>query len=146
MSHFSTKDWEDFIANNLPESQQLMMEEHLYACENCLADYLHVNEQVHIIDVPETPEYRIEDLLNEMEVVIENEKRHKKTAFKPIWQYVIAASLTIILMSSGMFHHVTGIWKEAESGLTKTPVSLTDSLMDKTLSLLDHLHQTNKEG
>jgi hypothetical protein len=142
VSHYTNKEWKAFISESLQLSEQSAMEQHLYDCDACLADYLQINEQSFVIDVPDSSPDQINALLDAMNIESQTDKQKIKLINKPIWQYVIAASLTIALMSSGVFHQVTGVWKQAESGLSKKPESLTESLMNKTLSLLDNLHQT----
>jgi hypothetical protein len=141
VNHFTQKDWQGFVTNTLMPARLKAMEDHLYECEECLADYLRMNEQINCMKVPSAPVGQIDSMLQGLGVSTQKQKMRK--SLHPIWQYVIAASLTIIFMSSGLFHQVTGIWKEAESGLErKAPDSLTESLMDRTLNLIDNFQST----
>jgi predicted anti-sigma-YlaC factor YlaD len=142
MSHFTEKEWKGYTEGTLDKGQQTVMEDHLYECDACLADYLQFTQQLDHYEVPETPKGQMEELLKEMKVT-KIEKKQTKRKQNQIWHYVIAASLTLTLMSTGLFHQVTGAWTEAESSLTKkAPESMTENLMKKTLSVIDSLQST----
>jgi anti-sigma factor RsiW len=142
MSHFTQKEWKDYVTGTIHQDQQTIMEDHLYECDACLADYLHANDQFNSFEVPVAPAGQMEELQQKMKVTT-IKKKLKKNKQNPFWHYVIAASLTITLMSSGLFQQVTGVWKEAESNLTKKAnESMTENLMERTLSVIDNLQST----
>jgi predicted anti-sigma-YlaC factor YlaD len=141
MSHFTQMEWRDYVTGTIHQDQQTIMEDHLYECDACLAYYLQANDQFSF-EVPEAPAGKIEELQKEMKVTT-IKKKLRKNKQNPLWHYVIAASLTITLMSSGLFQQVTGVWKEAESNLTKKAnQSMTENLMERTLSVIDNLQST----
>ncbi|MBY6037783.1 hypothetical protein KUV80_14015 [Fictibacillus nanhaiensis] len=143
MKHFTEKEWKSYVDGSIHLEQQVIMEDHLYGCDVCLADYLRVNDQFNHFKVPETPIGQMEELLKEMNVTPKKKQQKRKNKQHPMIHYVIAASLTVYLMSSGLFHQVTGVWKDAESNVTnKAPESMTENLMDRTLILLDRLQST----
>jgi predicted anti-sigma-YlaC factor YlaD len=142
MSHFTQREWKDYVTGTIHLDQQTIMEDHLYECDGCLADFLQANDQFNRFEVPEAPAGQMEELQKEMKVTA-IKKTLKKNKQNPLWHYVIAASLTITLMSSGLFQQVTGVWKEAESNLTKKANgSMTENLMERTLSVIDNLQST----
>jgi hypothetical protein len=145
VSHYSASEWEQYVEGTLQEVRQTMMENHLYHCDECLAHYLIAKDQLYL-EVPETPEHNLDDLLNGIGAASVG-KKQRTHMISPIWHYVIAASLTMTLMSSGLFQQAAGAWREAEINLAKKQAdSITDTLMDRTLSILDRLQSAKQEG
>lgn len=172
MQHVKDSRWNDYIWDQLTDSERTELEDHLYACDQCLAAYMKALEQAEWTVQMREPEQWTEQLmkqistqaepakaiapLKENELIDNTQTAHaqhqqkSKRAVKgkrSIWQhsvfhYGVAAVITILMMSSGLFHSLAGTSFEvrAESMEPKAPVeSVSQNLVDKLFYHIDQL-------
>ncbi|WP_128894804.1 zf-HC2 domain-containing protein [Longirhabdus pacifica] len=101
--HYSESEFQHYIHHQLSIEQREQIEAHLYDCDSCLSLYTACVEKSMqssiAMDLPSIQKIEsiIEVEMNKQEVDI---KRRKRFAFV---HYVIAASITMALLSSGVF-------------------------------------------
>ncbi|BBH22666.1 hypothetical protein Back11_40110 [Paenibacillus baekrokdamisoli] len=219
MSHATMQEWQLYAAGTLSLARSEELDQHLYACEECLAIYMDVIDMITAVDHQVTPPVfaeekkgdfadRVMSAIHEAASLetfetfeafeafeaVSNEngntqKIHleKQTELdtvqidttrvikphlvvvapssrngvsrsrmplicKPLFQYTVAAVVTLILVASGVFQDVGAYAGRAEpidltsaNGAISTE-SFSQRLMEKTTSLLDTLHPTRIGG
>jgi anti-sigma factor RsiW len=150
MRHYSSEEWSAYVEGRLTAENQHEYEDHLYGCDACLQLYTDCTASLElgpaiVASIPSDPN---EAFIEQIMVRIESEKQqlHKpinplrKMALyqKPIFQYALAAAITIILMTTGIFQGITGGSEKQPLDTKQTlDASYTDQLMDKTVAILD---------
>ncbi|WP_416151180.1 anti-sigma factor family protein [Salipaludibacillus sp. HK11] len=140
MNHQTKEDWLDYVNDELPWETRAVYEEHLYTCEKCMETYLHViEESSHLLPDVENEESFVEGVLSQIEVPIYfkttkpgKTKRvfYKQTAF----HYVLAASLTVLFMSSGVFQSITTYVDEVQkTTISEESPSITQQIMNRAV-------------
>lgn len=150
MSHYTKEQWEHFASGS--EVVRGRMEEHLASCDDCLALYVEAVSSDHA-DRP-----RLRDVRAFAEAVIaaaertnraEAEPRQSRWFAKPVFQYLIAASITLVLVGSGAFEQLFDRFAEAsrETADGNAP-AISERWTDKASEWLDTLpvKQGMKEG
>ncbi|MFE4573136.1 hypothetical protein [Paenibacillus chitinolyticus] len=176
MSHRSRDEWKLYIAGEITDDRQRgLWEDHLYECDLCLELYTECLEflspTLPLPDETET-ERMIDQILarsGSLPVVQEaapmaarkqeesegnldrtEAKKHRK-ARSPrrtaLTHYAIAAAATFLLMTTGVFGHMTDQFSLVRTEQKKplaTPVS--DKLMEQTFAFFDSLHAQKPKG
>jgi anti-sigma factor RsiW len=150
MKHYCIEEWSAYVKGQLSAEAQREHEAHLYGCEACLQLYMDcitALEDEPVTNAPK-PSYMEDTWIEQIMDRIENQKQPlqmlsnplRKIALyrKPIFQYALAAAITIILMTTGIFHGITsGIEQSPPTTKQTLDASYTDQLMDKTVAMLD---------
>lgn len=153
MKHYTIAQWTEYIGGQLTEEAQNECETHLYGCDECLQVYMDCVAQLEpqpAEDLLETEAGQPEDIwIEQIMVRIEKQKQPplpfsppRKAALyrKPVFQYALAAVITIILMATGILQGVTGGINQQQPTTKQTlDASYTDKLMDKTVAMLDNI-------
>ncbi|MEH7223350.1 hypothetical protein V7112_05985 [Bacillus sp. JJ1566] len=145
MRHFSNDEWLLYIKDKLEEAKREELENHLFSCNQCLEIYMELVES----QAQELPDLENDSFTDEVvtKLPVKKEKQGKTFLQSPIFHYGIAAVVTLSLMSTGVFQSMTGIIGVVEaSSFSEQKQSVTDSLMEKTLSFFDILGANQEEG
>jgi anti-sigma factor RsiW len=159
MKHYSAEEWIAYFDRRLPTEDLQEYEAHLYGCDACLQLYMECVEKVVSIEsyhgseadtaIDATkPSYLeeawIEQIMQQIDIQKKEFRIHltpaRKTALyqKPVFQYALAAAITIILMTTGIFQGITGRIEQSPPVTKQTlDASYTDQLMDKKVAMLD---------
>jgi hypothetical protein len=148
MKHYSSEEWPAYIEGRLPAEKQREYEDHLYRCDVCMLLYTECISSLELDSVASISSDLNEAFIEQIMVRIKSERKplHKlSTPFrkpalyrKPVFQYALAAAITIILMTTGIFHGITSGIEQSPPATTQTlDASYTDQLMDKTVAMLD---------
>lgn len=146
MAHYTYDEWVQYVRDELPEQMRRSFEDHLYSCDDCLELFMQAMEKAE----NELPSFEDDGSFAEgiMEKVGEwngTDKQDEKIVpfyQKTIFQYGIAAAMTIILMASGAFKP---IFDFIESNDDPQPPSITEEMMEKTIGWVDELTKTKEE-
>lgn len=144
--HFSKRKWKDYVQNRISAPEREVMDRHLYSCESCLKWFMECVEQ-HMPPVVHTP---VDE--EKMVRIIHEERRqtgqtNQRWSQQRMWQYFIAAGITIVLMSGGVFDTVvTSVSKWEEQTVRSRDSVISDTLMNKTVAMLDELDQKLRGG
>jgi len=152
MTHYTIQEWKAYIQGD--ELDRALMDTHLLECEHCSEIYLVAVEELHE-DLPQLMNLEAfsNAIIEEIKLLPKNntnEYRHtnnKKWYMNMFFHYTVAASLTLILVSSGifdqMFDRVSQISHSTEQA-KKTTVS--EQLTNKAGKWLDAIPTKMKEG
>lgn len=106
MEHFQKEDWFLYCQGQLKEEKELLMDEHLTKCEQCLETFLCLISEDEIAEaqgiVPFDFADRVMATINQEKTKSEQQKTN--TQQKNLFVYYLAVSvITIILMGNGFF-------------------------------------------
>lgn len=143
MKHFSEDEWLTYIQDELSDSKREELEDHLFTCDQCMDVYMK------LIDTQADLLPDLDDTSFTAEVMARLPQKRKRTIYQhPLFHYGIAAIITITLMTTGVFQSITGIVAtvEASSSMAKQEQTLSNSLMEKALSIFDKIELRQKGG
>ena len=154
MMHYSEQEWMKYVKNELDKDVREEYEDHLYSCDQCLEVYLMAVEA----EEAELPLISNEvDFTNlVMAQIAETKKdkpqkqkigKKKKSIYQSaFFHYSIAAAVTILLMTTGVFQSITQYAENVQNpNLQEQRTSLTEGLVDKTFAWMDSLEGKKKE-
>jgi hypothetical protein len=149
--HYSYEDWCQYVKNEMDGSVREDVETHLYSCDKCLDIYLQVLDS----EDSELPEIQNETQFTEslMASIADINKKNvslgegKKSFYQSsAFHYLLAAAMTIFMMSTGVFQSITKVADTVQSpqAFQKTP-SFSEGLINKTFTWMDSFELKNKE-
>lgn len=150
-NHYSLEQWKKYVNDELQEEERIQLEDHLYVCDQCLDLYVTaVEAQEELLPTISNDTTFINDIMNQLpfhSIEIDRKEKTKPRFYhSTIFHYAIAASITLILMSTGFFQSIvehTEMIQNAE--MPTKEESTTVRLMDKTISWLDVFDRNTKE-
>jgi hypothetical protein len=149
MNHISYEKWLQYVKGELDSTTQIQYDDHLYSCDQCLSVYLEaVDAQEQSMPIIQNENMFTELVMQQIEQQKENTKQPlQKVNFyqKAAFHYLVAAAMTIILMSSGVFSHLMSYVNDFETKKKQEP-SVVAGLMNKSVSLIDQVEKESKEG
>lgn len=152
MTHYTMQQWQAYIQGG--EHDRASMDSHLLECVYCTENYLTVIEELqdYLPKVPNITTFT-KGVLDQIELLPNNNilnRQHltnKKWYTNMFFHYTVAASLTLILVGSGifdqMFDRVSQISQDTEQDQL---TSVADQLTNKAGKWLDALPAKQKEG
>ena len=144
MKHYTTDQWYAYTLGS--EENREVMDDHLLVCEACLSLYLSTVEDV-ADSMPALP-----DVTAFSEGILKKRSPSKtvhKRSLRPFLQYAIAASITIILVSSGVFQQLFDRYSDLNrDSADRSEPAISQQLTEKAGQWLDSLamKQQKKEG
>jgi hypothetical protein len=157
----SNRDWSAYIGQHLDAHITKEYEEHLYTCDTCLQQYMCVIDTPPQLTVKNTTHSITEHIMAEIQpakletqtrrsatlVVITPKKKQLPLTRRPLFQFGVAAVITLVLMSAGVFQGLTITISHIESTAQKDQQeSYSQKLMEKTVSMLDTIQTQPKGG
>lgn len=136
MKHLDKDFWLAYSLDRVTDMERKLAEKHLYACDHCLKLYAEAAESSHGI-WPEQAEALTEKVMSGLQSTRQNSSGHERKT--KVLHYMIAASITFLLMSSGVFHELfsyTDKWRISVIAEHDTPL-LTEKVMDRTSEVLN---------
>jgi hypothetical protein len=174
MKHYTLEQWKTYVGQELTDQEHEQFERHLESCESCLELYMlslelaadfypmlrdeqaladQVMEAIQAADQPKSMASR---------PVIEGASwSWKQNRLKlgpwirhPLFHYTVAAAITLILMSSGVFQSLADRMGQGDQLSTKPtqavpweePLSVSKKLMDQTIIVLDAIQPKLERG
>jgi len=152
-THYTYDQWLKYVNDELDEDMRILLEDHLYGCDECLDLYVGaVAEQETVLPAISNEATFTDQIMMKIANVEEKEKegiqKKKKRAFyhSALFHYTLAAAATVFLMSTGVFQTViqhTQTIQRVEASANKE--SEMTGLIDKTFSWIDTLESNKKE-
>jgi hypothetical protein len=151
MRHYSSEEWLAYIERKLSAESEREYEDHLYGCDVCLELYTAclVTLELDSVTAYSNPPDPNDAYTEQIMVRINSEKQPNKPSAplrkpalyrRPVFQYALAAAITLILMTTGVFHGITGGTGQVPLTNKQTvDASFTEQLMDKTVAMLDSI-------
>src|SRR3954468_7137503 len=155
MKHYSYEEWLKYVENELAEEVQDIVENHLYSCDQCLDLYLQavteaesalpsIADDAHFTDVVMAQVSEVQ--LPSVKSVKENRNEKKRFYQSAAFHYTIAAAMTVLLMTTGVFQSLTQYAENVQSlSFQKKETSMTAGFVDKTFAWMDSLEEKNKK-
>jgi hypothetical protein len=155
----SNRDWSAYIGQHLDAHITKEYEEHLYTCDACLQLYMCAVDTPPQLTVTNTTHEITEQIMAEIQPAeLETQARRNTTIVpitprklpltrRPLFQYGVAAVITLVLMSAGAFQSLSMTISHIESTAQKDQQeSYSQKLMEKTVSMLDTIQTQPKGG
>jgi hypothetical protein len=98
MRHFLKEDWLLFSQHLLDGQREIEMEKHLENCNDCL--------EIYIQTIEEMPAYEYSQNLTQV-IMQQIPKKKNYNKNKMLFEYFVAASITLFLMTSGVFQFIS---------------------------------------
>lgn len=177
MNHPGIEDWISYIRGELSPEDRDVWEAHLERCEACLALYIEAMERC-APSLPELPDesHFVDRLMEQFDAISDRnasteavvppanvrpgpaaalrstERLSRRTRLyrHPLFHYGLAAVITMILMSAGLFESVAdtmGHWEKSRREAVAEGVKpMSDTLMEKTSAVLDSIQPKRDRG
>ncbi|MBU8906410.1 anti-sigma factor family protein [Desertibacillus haloalkaliphilus] len=147
MTHYPIEKWKAYVNDELTEYEREEVEQHLYSCDRCLELYMAVIEQEGE-DMPVVEDERAftEAVLQETTVTVKKQRKpsiQKKTVI----HYVIAASMTLTLMTTGFFEGGIQMVSSVEQTYQHGQIdSFSAEVLNYVTGLFELLEANEREG
>jgi hypothetical protein len=149
MKHISYEEWMKYVKNELTDTVREVYDDHLYSCDQCLEPYLQAVDEYE----SELPVLSNEDEFTDLIMAqVKKAAKHEPEVSTPFYQktffhYAIAAAMTILFMSSGVFQSITKyVYTVQSSEITESTPSVTEEFVNKTLAWMDTIEIKNQEA
>ncbi|MGF2614396.1 hypothetical protein FZC84_14475 [Rossellomorea vietnamensis] len=148
MKHIPYEEWLKYVEDRLNEPVREQYEEHLYSCDHCMEIYLEALEAAETSLPALSSESRftdnvMADILGGKQMEAPGMEKEQKFYQKAPFHYIVAAAMTIVLMSTGVFQQLIGFAEEFEHD---SGPSVTNELMNKTTNFINEVeNETRKE-
>jgi hypothetical protein len=149
--HYSYEVWCQYVKNEMDGNAREDVETHLYSCDQCLDIYLQVldTEDSGLPIIPNESQFTDTIMVNIADLKKSNaslEEGKKSFYQSSAFHYILAAAMTIIMMSTGVFQSITKVADTVQSPQTlqKSP-SFSEGLIHKTFDWMDSFELKNKE-
>ncbi|WP_152396894.1 hypothetical protein [Paenibacillus guangzhouensis] len=144
MKKYSLEDWVAYMRGTLDEQVQLDMEELLLHSEEAMAEYMLALDAVEgELPEPEDHDVFADRMMQQLygksarsSGRASEKLRHRHWYEHPMFHYTIAASITFVLLISGVFNNMSG---GPHALLDQPSGSMTESIIQKAFSWLDAL-------
>lgn len=154
MKHYSYEEWMTYVKNEVDKTERKTFENHLYSCDQCLDCYLQVVAEVEndlpiIENEADFTNLIMAQIANSKLPQIQKVKEKRKTPFyqTAIFHYSIAAAMTILLMTTGVFQSITKYTESVQTpSFQEKETSVTKGIVDKTFAWMDSLEKKGKEA
>lgn len=138
--HISKEKFVQYIKGLTEEDESKQIEAHLTTCDFCLEHYLKVVEQNVEIEMNDCPDLLITSVLQEVNGVSQSfEKAYRKQEKKQTMKhYLVAASITLLLLTGGLFESVVSTFSMVEQKVNQNePFSL--EVIEEVRNVLESL-------
>lgn len=137
--HRSMEYWIAYVENRLSQTERGEAERHLYDCDDCLTMYLRAAEQQPVAWDAERAEAVTAAVISRVSGHGTQTEREWLSRFI---HYTVAASLTLLLMASGVFQQLvsyTESWRSAYNVAEQQKPLIADKVINRTSHLLEGL-------
>lgn len=149
--HYAYEVWCQYVKNELDGSVREDVETHLYSCDQCLDIYLQVldSEESGLPKIQNETQFTDSIMANIADLKKKNASlgEGKKSFYQSsAFHYLLAAAMTIIMMSTGVFQSITKVVDTVQSPQTfQQAPSFSEGLIHKTFTWMDSFEFKNKE-
>ncbi|MBS4209562.1 hypothetical protein [Bacillus sp. FJAT-50079] len=145
MKHMTLDNWLQYVQDNLDEQTRVEYENHLYSCDDCLELYLQAVE-VNEAQMPSLPAPT--DFTDAIMKQIDPPAKKKKPEIRrkqTFIHYALAAAMTLLLMSTGVFSQLMNVASEFEKQEHEQEQSFVHAFLNNSISIIDQFeHNLNK--
>jgi hypothetical protein len=150
--HYSKEQWRQYIQRLIPDQDAEHMDNHLYACDICLEIYMecleHASQLPSMIPMTEWND-QVMEMISAISLPDSSAKVHcrklRGILYHPAFHYAVAAVITLLLMSTGMFQQLVDQVQRMDAAAVSERVeeqsSISQQLMEKTLQALNTIQR-----
>jgi anti-sigma factor RsiW len=172
MKHYTLEQWKHYVEQDLTDGDRDVYEAHLSTCELCLELYMQALERAAdsypvLIDQAALADKVMETIAartnaeSTVSQFLQPESEHKQKPSEtaswlrhPIFHYTVAAAVTLVLMSSGVFQSIADPVGQAKPPSTETAQvetlieqpSVSKMIMEKTIVMLNSIQSKQERG
>ncbi|CAM3884316.1 hypothetical protein [Lederbergia lenta] len=151
MNHISYEKWFQYAQDKLDEETRTEYENHLYNCDHCLEIYLAAVEASETsMPVLTSSTSFTDSVMNQVNETKKEKpvinKRVKNNRRQTMIHYALAAAMTLILMSTGIFSQLMNVANEFDNPNPKHTESFVSNFLNNSISITDQLEENFKEG
>lgn len=155
MRHYSIEEWMNYVKNEFDQDVREEYENHLYTCDQCLDVYLEavtaaeseLPEMMNDIDFTNSIMAQIAESYPPSVNVVKKRKESRPFYQTAIFHYTVAAGMTILLMTTGVFQSITQYTVSVQTpSFQEKRTSVTEGIVDKTFAWMDSLDKDSKEA
>jgi len=121
--HITDEEMQMYVQNKLPDAQRQRVELEIQLCEACLERFIHWTSV-------EVPSYlpSADDAAEQIVAVIETVRTQKKHRWiqRPLAQVAIAASITLLLIGSGVIGAISSSMVRLEEGIERPQLQIEE--------------------
>lgn len=144
MVHDLRGDWEKYIQGTLSAEQQEKLEEQLLRSEEAMEQYLAALDKLNgELPILANPQAFTENVMSQIcesgtkpVQIVTGQSRGRRWTRHPLFHYTIAASITMLLVMSGVFD---SLLVEQKVFLEQPQGSISQYIMDQAFGWLDNL-------
>lgn len=150
MKHYDQQHWKAYVLNIVDEGERVEMENHLYNCDECMDLYIQQLDELDDCNFNESPAFT--ETIMKRVYTYEN-KRNRDKRSKLFRYYVIAASITIILVYTGAFEAIGSKTPDLMTALNTSTDKIetamfggwSNGLLDKSRDFINQINFNIKE-
>ncbi|WP_066299087.1 hypothetical protein [Bacillus sp. FJAT-29937] len=155
MRHYSIEEWMNYVKNEFDQDVREEYENHLYTCDQCLDVYLEavtaaeseLPEMMNDIDFTNSIMAQIAESHPPSVKAVKKRKESRPFYQTAIFHYTVAAGMTILLMTTGVFQSITQYTVSVQTpSFQEKRTSVTEGIVDKTFAWMDSLDKDSKEA
>lgn len=148
MKHPVYQEWLKYVKNELSDDVREGYDDHLYSCDECLQSYLQaLSEFENELPALSNADTFTDSIMAEISANKPKNNKHAPFYQKTIFHYTIAAAITILFMTSGVFQSITNVVGSVQTPrIEENSPSVTEELMNKTFAWMDSFEMKNREA
>jgi predicted anti-sigma-YlaC factor YlaD len=150
MKPCSNRDWQAYIGQQLaPHSVYEEYEMHLYMCDECLRLFMETVEASEQQPAANANKQVIDQMMSVVQSGQLISPKRKPVPFirRALFQYGVAAIITLLLMSAGVFQGLSISISQIETRTSENQKeSFSEKLMEKTVAILDMVESQPQGG
>lgn len=148
MKHPVFEEWLKYVKNEISDDVRQAYDDHLYSCDECLQSYLQaISELENELPVLSNADTFTDSIMAEITTSKPNTKNKVPFYQKTVFHYTIAAAITILFMTSGVFQSITNVVGSVQTpNIEEEPPSITEELLNKTFAWMDSFEMKNREA
>ena len=137
MKHWTREEGERYVSGRMPAEERDVAEQHLYVCDLCMALYMACLED----GTARLPQLSDQEAFTEAVMAQVKGKRPRSRSWRqrPFLQYVVAAAITLILMSTGLFENMATEFNQLQASQSGRQESFSEKLVERTAAILDRV-------
>lgn len=152
MTHMTYEQWLKYTKGTLDEQTRMHYENHLYSCDHCLELYLQALEATKD-ELPDlsAPSSFTDSLMAEISKTKKPEskapklRKRKSRQREAVVHYVLAAAMTLLLISTGVFSQLMSVIGEFERTSNQQSESIIGGILNQTGSITEKIESNLKE-
>ncbi len=154
MNHCTTELIQAYILDSLTEIERTEFEDHAFACDHCLVEYVNcIEAEGYPLPILSNEEQFTEQIMskiakrdNTSTTASTTAWVRRKSRLLPLVHYGIAASITLLLMTSGVFQGITRLASTIEEAPKQEEPSISHNVMNKALQWINLDELNHGEG